>query len=171
MSSKDRERQRASEARYRKSELGRATRSAYDREQRAINPEYKERRNVAVAKWVEKNPNYHRNWKVQNAERRLLYSAQSSAKQRECECSITLEDIVIPDVCPVLGIPLDRSAERLAPNKPSIDRIDNAKGYVPGNVQVISWRANRLKADASLEELVALGKAAAKALKRARGKA
>jgi hypothetical protein len=33
------------------------------------------------------------------------------------------------------------------------DRKDNARGYVKDNVRVISWRANRLKSDATLEEL------------------
>ena len=36
---------------------------------------------------------------------------------------------------------------------PTIDRIDNNKGYIPGNVAVISWRANALKKDASTEEV------------------
>jgi hypothetical protein len=34
-----------------------------------------------------------------------------------------------------------------------LDRIDNSKGYTPSNIQVISWRANRIKADASADEL------------------
>jgi hypothetical protein len=42
---------------------------------------------------------------------------------------------------------------RREPNSPSLDRIDNTKGYVPGNVWVISWRANDLKRNATLEEL------------------
>jgi len=38
-------------------------------------------------------------------------------------------------------------------NSPSIDRMIPAKGYVKGNVQIISYRANRLKAHGSLEDL------------------
>lgn len=38
-------------------------------------------------------------------------------------------------------------------NAPSIDRFDNNKGYEKGNVAVISWRANNLKRDATLDEL------------------
>jgi hypothetical protein len=40
-----------------------------------------------------------------------------------------------------------------SPNSPSLDRIDNSKGYIEGNVIVVSWRANNLKRDASIQEL------------------
>jgi hypothetical protein len=44
-------------------------------------------------------------------------------------------------------------------NLPTLDRVDPVCGYVPGNVWVISWRANRLKQDASLDELRMLARA------------
>jgi hypothetical protein len=62
-------------------------------------------------------------------------------------------DIVIPACCPLLGIPLFQMRGRAGPNSPSLDRIDPTKGYVPGNVWVISWRANQIKPDATLQEL------------------
>lgn len=58
--------------------------------------------------------------------------------------AIDLSDISIPDVCPVLGT---------AMLQPSLDRIDSSRGYVPGNVRVISLRANTLKNNATVEEL------------------
>lgn len=56
-------------------------------------------------------------------------------------------------VCPVLGIELTIGKEDWFDNSPSIDRLDNTKGYVPGNVFVISGRANRIKNNATVEEL------------------
>jgi hypothetical protein len=48
---------------------------------------------------------------------------------------------------------------------PSLDRIDPGQGYVPGNVRVISDRANRLKGDRSIETLRLLSATAAASLR------
>lgn len=57
--------------------------------------------------------------------------------------NIEIKDIIVPEFCPYLGHKL-RSSGRYS-NSPSIDRIDSSKGYVKGNIQVISWEANQLK--------------------------
>lgn len=98
-------------------------------------------------------------WVINNQEKKLLKSAQSKASTKGLEINIELSDIVIPEVCPVLGIKLDGAAGRLADGLPSLDRIDSSKGYVKGNVWVISWKANKLKAHNTLETLRALTRA------------
>lgn len=55
------------------------------------------------------------------------------------------EDVLIPKFCPVLGIRLEAGKGKLHDNSPTLDRIIPELGYVPGNVAVISWRANRIK--------------------------
>jgi hypothetical protein len=99
-----------------------------------------------------------REWRRKNPEKRLLSAARDRAKQKGLSCTITAEDIIIPEFCPVLGLKLDRNARRgkKVNAAPSLDRIDNAKGYIKGNVEVISWRANNLKRDATAEELEAV---------------
>jgi hypothetical protein len=74
------------------------------------------------------------------------------------EFDLHISDIVIPDKCPVLGIPLKFNIGNKGPsdNSPALDRIDNTKGYVWNNVIVVSWRANRIKNDATAEELRAI---------------
>lgn len=72
--------------------------------------------------------------------------------------NLTKADINIPEVCPVFEKPFDEVGGW------SVDRIDSSVGYVRGNVQTISWRANQLKRDATYEELVALGRWAEKQL-------
>ena len=83
----------------------------------------------------------------------MLGNAQMRARRRGYECNLVRSDIIIPATCPVLGIPLDPLAPSRGDALPSLDRIDNAHGYVRGNVWVISWKANQLKASASLAEL------------------
>ncbi len=89
---------------------------------------------------------------------RLFKGKQSRAKSRGVEWDLDFDDIHWPEFCPVLGIELDygaswqdKSARECAP---SFDRLDAAKGYVKGNVAIISMRANRIKNDATAEELV-----------------
>ena len=69
------------------------------------------------------------------------------------EFSIELEDILIPEKCPVFGFNLKREDRETWMFAPSVDRIDSSKGYTKGNVTVVSRRANILKRDATLEEL------------------
>ncbi|MGO9358057.1 MAG: hypothetical protein ACLP1D_10325 [Xanthobacteraceae bacterium] len=94
-------------------------------------------------------------WRRENVARELLRNAKSRASKLGLEFDITIDDVFVPAWCPVLGIPLFVNPEERSgacPNSPTLDRIDNLKGYVRGNVAVISWRANRLKSDGSLEE-------------------
>ena len=92
--------------------------------------------------------------------RMLVSKARGRARASGVECTITADDLTIPDFCPLLGIQLRRClGGSPGPGSPSIDRIDSSRGYVPGNVWVISHRANRIKGDASALELIRIGKA------------
>ena len=96
----------------------------------------------------------------------LVNTSKSNARIKNLEFSLESQDLIpLPAVCPVLKIPLQYyvlvDEEFNVDQKPSLDRIDNSKGYTKDNVQVISWRANRLKNDATLNELMLLGEWAA----------
>lgn len=93
-------------------------------------------------------------WHAANHPRMMWLSAKHRAKHLNLPFTISINDIVIPKVCPVLGIELcwNRGRERT----PSIDRRDNALGYTKENVLVISMRANRIKNDATATELRAI---------------
>lgn len=83
----------------------------------------------------------------------IMCAARSRAKRKGLDFEITAEDVVVPDVCPILGIPLFPSSGKVGPNSPSIDRIDNRLGYVKDNVIVISFKANTIKNSATVGEL------------------
>ena len=77
-------------------------------------------------------------------EKKLWEYAKLRASKNGRDFTISPSDISIPEICPVLGIPM---------TTPSLDRIDSAKGYVPDNIRVISLRANTLKNNATVAEL------------------
>lgn len=100
-------------------------------------------------------------YRVKKPKKALLVMAKSRARLRGLEFSITENDIELPVLCPVLGLPLKINAGVRARDRDSsysLDRIDNSKGYVPGNVQVISQKANMMKGSASIDELLLLAK-------------
>lgn len=98
-------------------------------------------------------------WRLKYPHKVLMNNARQRATKRGLEFTIEDKDVVIPIICPILGIPIVKNVcitIRSGPhsNSPSLDRIDNTKGYIKGNVQVISHQANTMKGNASPEELI-----------------
>ena len=88
---------------------------------------------------------------------RLVCQLKRKAKHKGQRFEIGAKDLLpAPDVCPALGIPLRYDGKGPRGNWATIDKIVPALGYIPGNVQIISWRANRLKGDGSPRELLAI---------------
>lgn len=84
----------------------------------------------------------------------MLSSARQRAASRCVPFNITKDDIIIPKLCPVFGILLKKGKLGDNPNAPSLDCIIPSLGYVVGNIAVISQRANYIKSNATLDELV-----------------
>ncbi len=83
---------------------------------------------------------------------RVWSRTRARMKAKGCEFTILFSDVSWPTHCPVLGMELDYS-NGCSENGYSLDRLDCNKGYIPGNVHVISRRANRIKNDATILEL------------------
>jgi hypothetical protein len=97
--------------------------------------------------------------RMNKPDRFLLSRAKSRAKKKGLEFNIDITDIDVPIICPILGIPIIKEYKKgtkggPSPNSPSLDRIDNSKGYVKGNVRVISHKANTMKHNATSLELI-----------------
>lgn len=122
---------------------------------------------AANARWVKAHPEENRLKAartrhaafMRDPKRAWTLEALSKARLRAKEKGLPfdLETLECPDVCPVLGIPLvymrGRGRRTSYDDSPSVDRLRPEVGYVKGNVQVISARANRIKNDATLEDL------------------
>lgn len=98
---------------------------------------------------------YNRGYRTAKPEKAILQLAKDRARRDGYACTITEADIVIPQFCPLLGIRLERGkgVGGMLPSSPTLDKIRPDLGYVPGNVWVISHRANSIKSDATLAEL------------------
>lgn len=86
------------------------------------------------------------------AEYKTWKDAKSRAKLRNVPFNIHVSDIVIPKKCPLLDIDIFRTEGKLTNNSPSLDCFDPTKGYVKGNVWVISQKANAIKRNLTLEQ-------------------
>jgi hypothetical protein len=122
-----------------------------------------ERAGVAQKKWRAAHPAEHKAsqlaWASAHPAHGLVNAARRRAKVKKLPFDITWKDISpLPEFCPVLGLRLAYGPGRgrsLYENRcaASLDRIKNEKGYVKGNVIVVSLRANLLKGQATIDEL------------------
>ena len=129
------------------------------REYRASKNHYK----GVYANWMNSNKEYRtkmrREYNKNNPEKRILAHAKQTAKRLGIPFDLEESDIIIPEICPIFGTTLIvHAASRRKENSASIDRIIPSLGYVKGNIVIISWRANRIKCDASLDEMKMLVK-------------
>ena len=105
----------------------------------------------------EKNKTNAIQWRINNPDLAMLNSAKHRSRINNLPFDLELIDIDLPTHCPVLGIPLVTHAgkgKNIQKDSYSLDRIDPSKGYTKGNVQVISGLANRMKQNATPEELL-----------------
>lgn len=120
-----------------------------------------EARKQTLARWnaSSKGNEAKLRWKAKNPKNAWACSAVGGAKARAKRdgfpFALTKDYLlsITPDVCPVFGTPFVFYGEGLRPNSPSVDKIVPALGYVPGNVVVISLKANAIKSDATAEEI------------------
>jgi|ERR1035437_2626603 hypothetical protein len=97
-----------------------------------------------------------RNWRLKSPIKPLLAGARGRAKQRGLVFTVTEADLSpLPTHCPILGTKL--SYARGTDGRPqdeaaSLDRKDSSRGYVQGNVFIVSYRANMIKNCGSANE-------------------
>jgi hypothetical protein len=107
------------------------------------------------------NAEYMKNWRLTDPEKWVVGSCKQTAKNKDLPFNITSDDVIIPTHYPALGIELKMGTSGLLASRdaaPSIDRIVPSKGYVRGNIVVVSFRANRIKTNATADEILAVGK-------------
>ena len=118
-------------------------------------PEWKKRHNQRSKVWRTrlKDVDPTRLWASD-----ALANAKQRAKRAGLPCSITMLDVMgaVAHTCPLLGLPLVYTADKVHANSPTLDRKVCERGYIKDNIAVISHRANRIKSDSTIEELQTL---------------
>jgi|SRR5665213_2873715 len=102
---------------------------------------------------TKKNVVRHENMISNKPEYLLWQQAKTRAKRDHLPFNIEYTDIVIPVSCPVLGMKLKRNINIPGDDSPSVDKLIPERGYVKGNICVISFKANSIKRDATRDEL------------------
>lgn len=98
------------------------------------------------------------NYKLNNPEAWLLKNCKARARQKGMDFNLELSDIYIPDICPIMKQPLQYIPGGYSDYSPSVDRIDSTQGYIKGNIWVISSIANRMKWNATKDQLLQFAK-------------
>ena len=96
------------------------------------------------------------NWKLKSNRNSVYVEAARQAKLLDVPFTIKLDDIVLPEKCPALKIPIELSKPKRHPHTPTAIMLDFARGFVPGNVVVVSYAAAELRGTAEAKDLRAL---------------
>ena len=86
----------------------------------------------------------------------MVYDAKERAKKKNMDFNLVKKDIHFPEVCPVFNIKLEHGRKNWK-SSPTIDRIDNNKGYVLDNCIVVSCIANTIKNSATPKQILKVG--------------
>jgi hypothetical protein len=111
-----------------------------------------------MSNWSPKYQKKQNEYRANHPEWYMHLKARRRARDNGIDFNIDVSDVIMPKNCPVFKqyelkkIPDIKSGPK--PWSPSLDRIDNTKGYVKGNVQVISHKANTMKGNATPDELL-----------------
>lgn len=110
---------------------------------RRLNPEVREKHKKRTHELLLQDPRY-----------RLLRCARQRAKREKVPFKLKAGDITVPVTCPVFPhIKLQVGVDKLHDGSPTLDRVIPKLGYVPSNVIVVSFKANRMKSNATIQEL------------------
>ena len=116
----------------------------------------REKLKVGNPEYLEKRRKRH----IKDPRIRIREGARVRALKKDIEFAIyTYKDVPeIPEFCPIYKIPLFVGKGVSTDNSPTLDRIDNNKGYVKGNLQIISRKANQMKSNGDFKDIEMLYK-------------
>lgn len=105
--------------------------------------------------YIDRNKDYQKTYRANNRFAIRVRACKARATERGLSFDLTEEYLksIWTDTCPVFGTPLNIEALKGDLQHAQLDKVVPALGYVQGNVVWLSQRANRIKDDATLEDL------------------
>jgi hypothetical protein len=88
--------------------------------------------------------------------KRRINWIKNKCKTLNIPFDLSINDVVIPEYCPALGIKLEINFGGARDNSPSIDRINPNGGYTKDNIVIVSNLANRMKSNATIQQICSL---------------
>jgi len=123
------------------------------REKREASPEFIRKKERAEKMYGGLSCSKFHEDELKSAQIKKLHNKKANMKKNGVEFTVGWGDIHWPTHCPVLGLELDYFCDGEDRDKwASFDRIDCTKGYVPGNVGILSMKANRIKDQGTAEQ-------------------
>lgn len=134
----------------------------YERKRKEYAEEHREEKRIKANEYYWENKECvlekQRKIRIETPQKHMLTAAKKRAKEQGMTFDLIVEDLIVPEICPILGIPLSTGNFTKEKQSPSLDRLDNSKGYTKENSWVISSLSNTMKSDASFEELILFAK-------------
>ncbi len=106
--------------------------------------------NNIPANWVKRKYNN----KTDRRKGLMLRNIKFSAYARKLDFNLTYEDLLLPEYCPILGVKLTYGSNMNSEHGATVDRIDTNKGYIKGNIIIMSRKANAMKSNCNLDNLL-----------------
>lgn len=105
--------------------------------------------------YIQRNKEYQAKYRAGNRFAIRLRSCRARALEKNLQFNLTTDylESIWTGVCPAFGVSLSIDAKRGEPGHAQLDRVDPGKGYVAGNVEWLSERANRIKDNATVDDL------------------
>lgn len=115
--------------------------------------------NAMTTEWRRKRKEAVNSGDLGALQKKLCQGTRKRAKKAGWEHTILPTDIpVTGNICPATGATMKWHTGKAENDSYTLDRIDPTKGYIPGNVQVLSMLANRMKSDAPIPTLVSFAR-------------
>ena len=88
----------------------------------------------------------------------MMNAAKHRSRKQGTPCDLDIQFMrsLYTPTCPALGIPLNWNSKKISRNSPTLDKFFPELGYTKANVRIISHKANSMKNDGDVQDILNL---------------